>query len=118
MRSISRPHSKARSSAFAAALVLLALSTGRGAVASPPAVHIVNMDGTGFVPADLTVTLGDTVEWVNKDPFPHTATSDTGGFDSKKIPAGKSWKYTTTKKGDFDYVCTYHDNMTGTLHVR
>lgn len=91
------------------------LSSSRGEAA---ASHTVDMDGTGFNPAEITIAVGDTIQWVNKDPFPHTATSEAGGFDSDKIAAGKSWKFTFKKKGDFDYVCTYHDTMTGKIHVQ
>ena len=66
----------------------------------------------------LTVARGDTVVWVNKDLVPHTATSKTGAFDSQTIQAGKSWKFTVRKKGDFAYVCTFHPTMTATLRVK
>jgi plastocyanin len=56
--------------------------------------------------------------WVNKDLVPHTATSKAGEFDSQVIPAGKSWRFTTRKKGEFAYVCTFHPTMTATLQVR
>ena len=57
-----------------------------------------------------------TVSFVNKDPFPHTVTAP-GKFDSKEIAAGKTWKYKATKAGHFDYICTLHPNMKGTLVV-
>ena len=59
---------------------------------------------------------GDTVVWVNKDPFPHTATAK-GRFDSGSIPASKSWKWKAGKAGDYPYICTLHPNMTGTINV-
>jgi plastocyanin len=100
-----------------AALVLLASCGGPGAPATG-VTHTVNMDGTAFAPPEITVHVGDTIVWKNQDPFPHTATSKAAGFDSKKIAAGKSWSYTTTNKGDFDYICTLHENMTGKIHVQ
>jgi plastocyanin len=81
------------------------------------ATHTVVMEGTGFQPADLKIAAGDTVVWVNKDPFPHTATAKNGDFDSKEIEAGKSWKHTFKAKGDFAYVCTLHPPMKGTVKV-
>ena len=118
MRSTSRRRSGSEVVA-ALLLVLLAACAGPGASAAATGVtHTVAMDGTAFVPPELTVHVGDTVVWKNEDPFPHTATSTSAGFDSKKIPAGKSWSYTTKKKGDFDYVCTLHENMTGVIHVQ
>jgi len=87
----------------------------------PPALakttHTVAMDGTRFIPETLTVKRGDRVVWVNKDPFPHTATAD-GTFDSKSIAAGHSWSYVAQKSGKFAYICTLHPGMNGTLVVQ
>ena len=82
-----------------------------------PSTHTVVMEGTGFEPAELKIAAGDTVVWVNKDPFPHTATAKSGDFDSQEIPAGKSWKNIFKTKGDFAYACTLHPTMKGTLKV-
>ena len=65
----------------------------------------------------LTVARGDTVVWVNKDPFPHTATA-AGRFDSGDIAAGASWRYVATTVGSFDYICSYHPTMQATLNVK
>ena len=100
------------------ALVMAAMTTGGAAGAAAPVKHTVAIDGTAFVSADLTVTAGDTVVWVNKDPYPHTATSKAAGFDSRDIAPGKSWTYTAKTKGDFTYLCTIHPSMSGTLHVK
>jgi len=81
------------------------------------AEHTVVMDGVKFEPAALTVSSGDTVVWINKDPFPHTATAR-GVFDSHEIAAGKSWKFTPGKAGVYEYVCTLHPGMKGTLTVK
>ena len=78
--------------------------------------HTVAMDGTRFIPETLTVRRGDRVVWVNKDPFPHTATAGRI-FDSKSIAAGHSWSYVARKSGEFAYVCTLHPGMKGTLIV-
>jgi plastocyanin len=104
---------------FAAALALLCASMGPAAAADVPkaTTHTLAIDGTNFQPAALTVKVGDSVVWVNKDPFPHTVTSAAGGFDSHEIAPGKSWKYTATKKGEFPYVCIFHPTMKATLRV-
>ena len=105
---------------LAIALGLTPWLTGHGATPSRNAAvtHTVTIDGTRFDPEVLTVSAGDIVIWVNKDPFPHTATSESGKFDSKSIDAGKSWKYKTVKRGDFAYICTLHPTMKGTLRVK
>jgi plastocyanin len=83
-----------------------------------PKTHTVTMEGMRFQPERLTVARGDTIVWVNKDLVPHTATSKAGGFDSQIILAEKSWKFTPRKKGEFAYLCTYHPEMKGMLHVK
>jgi plastocyanin len=77
----------------------------------------VAIDGVSFVPAMLTVKVGATVVWINKDPFPHTVMSQTGGFDSHDLAPGQSWSYRTTRAGVFPYVCTLHPTMHATLTV-
>jgi plastocyanin len=102
-----------------AALGAVVLVTAPRAVATEnPARHTITIDATAFAPADLTVHAGDTVVWLNKDPYPHTATSKAAGFDSDDIRSGKSWKYVAKEKGDFPYVCSIHPSMKGTLHVK
>jgi plastocyanin len=99
-------------------LILVAASAHLSCVTAPPVTHTVVIEALTFTPAVLTVKPGDSVEWVNKDPFPHTATSQPGAFASKVIAAGQSWKHTMTAKGEFSYVCTLHPTMKGTLLVR
>ena len=98
--------------------ILAALALCGGAIAADkPATHTVVIEGLKFVPEMLTVKRGDTVVWINKDPYPHTATAK-GVFDSGAIAEGKSWKYTAEKAGEHPYLCTFHPNMKGLLRVR
>jgi plastocyanin len=75
------------------------------------------MNGTRFVPADVTVKLGETVTWTNKDPFPHNVFSSTGGFSSQDLKPGAAWRFRPKNEGRFPYVCTLHPGMQGTLVV-
>jgi plastocyanin len=99
--------------ALAAALGLASLALA----AQKAARHTVLIDGTSYRPQAITVKAGDTVVWTNKDPFPHTVTAK-GAFDSKGIAAGASWKHVMRKPGTYEYVCSYHPNMKGTVEVR
>ena len=101
--------------AWAAALVLLLGATGPSPGAATR-THTVVIEAVKYTPESITVKHGDTVVWINKDPFPHTVTAK-GAFDSHEIPADKSWKYTPRKSGEYAYVCTLHPNMKGTLRV-
>ena len=97
---------------------MLAMTTGAAAGAAKPAPHTITIEGTAFTPAELTVKPGDRIVWVNRDPYPHTATSEASGFDSRPIAPEKSWTYVARKKGDFPYTCAIHPSMKGTLHVK
>jgi plastocyanin len=105
--------------AVVAAGVMLvgAIVSGPAFPAEPAATtHTVVMKATSYAPQGLTIKLGDTVVFVNEDPFPHTATA-AGAFDSKSIAAGASWKYKPRHAGEYAYTCTFHPNMKGTLRV-
>jgi plastocyanin len=86
--------------------------------AGSPTVHTVIIDATRFQPATITIKAGDSIVWINKDMFPHTATSQAGGFDSGVLLAGKSWTHTFTKKGEVAYTCTLHPTMKGSVQVK
>jgi plastocyanin len=86
-------------------------ATGRGQG------NAVAMDGTTFTPGTVTVHVGDTVTWTNKDPFPHNVTSPAGGFKSGDLEPDRQWQFRATNTGRFSYVCTLHPGMNGTLIV-
>jgi len=79
--------------------------------------HTVVIDSLRFDPQVLTVKAGDTIVWVNRDPFPHTVTAEGKSFDSHEIAPGQSWKYTARKAGEFAYACMLHPTMKATLRV-
>jgi len=109
-------HIAAALRAAAAFCVVLAAALGPGVAHA--ATYTVVMEGVGFSPKVLTVARGDTVVWINKDPFPHTATAEDKSFDSKEIAPGKSWRFTAKKAGTFGYLCTLHPTMKGALVVK
>lgn len=66
---------------------------------------------------EKNVSVGITVKWINKDDVYHTVTSSGGLFDSGHIAAGEIYEYTFDSAGTYDYVCTLHSGMTGTVIV-
>jgi plastocyanin len=103
------------SSVVAATTVGFAIQVAAGE--SPPAHHTVVIEAMRFDPQELTLNAGDTVLWVNHDPFPHTVSAVGRQFDSHDIAAGASWKYVARRSGTYAYVCSLHPNMPGTLQV-
>jgi plastocyanin len=109
--------------ALAAALAVSACgsSTGSstgpsksGAQAGPRRVVIA---GYAFKPATLTVKAGTRVTFVNRDKTAHTATSQTTGFDTGTIAAGRSATVTASKPGTYSYYCQFHAFMVAKLIV-
>lgn len=99
-----------------AAVALLSISVGHGA-AVKPAKHTVTIEAVQFQPTVVEARRGDSIVWINKDPFPHTVTS-TGKFDSKEIQPGESWTYKVQQSGDLPYICTLHPTMKAALRVK
>ena len=91
--------------------VLLAM----GAVAAQAETITVTVDKMAFSPADINAKVGDTIEWVNKDTFAHTATVK-GGWEVM-LPVKKSGSMVVDKAGTIAYICRFHPNMKGTITV-
>jgi plastocyanin len=86
------------------------------AMAAAPRTHVVVIDKMKFgaVPADISA--GDTILWVNRDMFRHTATARHGSF-SVDLPPGAHAKTVVRARGAIPFYCKYHPAMTGTLKV-
>lgn len=87
------------------------------APAPPVAGTAVNITNFAFTPATLTVKVGDTVTWTNKDEEPHTVVANDGSFHSPGLDANATYSFTFTKAGSFDYICSIHPFMHGTVVV-
>jgi plastocyanin len=98
-------------------LLLCGATLGAATCGSKPVRHTVTMESTSFEPDVLTVNVGDTIVWLNKDMFPHTATS-AGRFDSGSIAVNGSWQYTPSEPAEIEYLCTLHPGMKARLLVK
>ena len=76
----------------------------------------VKMEKLGFVPAEVTAHVGDTIEWVNSDFVAHTATARDGSWDVL-IPVNAKKTVVLKTEGTVDYYCKFHPNMTGRILV-
>jgi plastocyanin len=87
---------------------------------APAEVKIVEVkiDNFSFGPQNVTVAVGATVTWTNRDDIPHTAASTDGVFKSKVMDTDEKFSYTFTKPGTYNYYCTIHPKMTGTVVVQ
>jgi plastocyanin len=89
------------------------------ATGSPAAVagDQVSIDNFAFAPATLTVKVGTTVTWTNRDEEPHTVVASDGSFHSPGMGTGATFSHTFSTAGKFDYVCSIHPMMHGTVVV-
>jgi plastocyanin len=83
-----------------------------------PAAMEVKIDNFSFGPAAITVPVGTTVTWTNRDDIPHTVVSDEKVFKSKVLDTDEKFSYTFAKAGTYPYFCSVHPKMTGKVVVQ
>lgn len=116
-----------RISASGLALVMLSatlLVSGCGSSGGAPMLGRTPMSGAKTVtikgfryhPADLTVSPGTNVTWVNQDRAPHTVTGK--GLNLDDLTSGRRSAFTFRRKGTYTYVCSFHPFMRGRVVVR
>jgi plastocyanin len=114
-----------------------ALAFFRRPVYAKPRIIEVSM-GTAlmtFLPATVTIKVGDTVRWTNPGIVSHIVNFDparakqagsvslpagVGPFNSEEMEKGDTFSHLFTVRGTYHYTCRYHENMgmTGTIIVR
>ena len=89
-----------------------------GAMAAPThaATIQIMIENLVISPAEVLAKVADTIEWINKDVFAHTATARNGDFDVT-MPPKKTVTYILKKAGAIEYYCRFHPNMKATLNV-
>jgi plastocyanin len=105
---------------FARALALGAMVLLVAAVIAAPAQAEetqVKIDNFTFNPQQITVKAGATVVWTNGDDIPHTVTSTTMAFRSQALDTDDKFSFTFATPGKYDYFCSLHPHMTGTIVV-
>jgi plastocyanin len=108
----------------------------RNATASAPPLLVKMVDTPpSYQPANLTVKVGDTVEWKNIGNSVHHASSDPSTavnpadvsnppgakpFDSGFLQPGQSFTYTFTAPGKYKFICAPHETsgMSGEVVVQ
>ena len=77
----------------------------------------VEMKDFTFVPAELTVKVGSTVTWTNKDSAGHDVKAADGSWGSESLSKGQSFSKVFDMEGTYEYVCTFHPGMQGKIIV-
>jgi plastocyanin len=112
------------SSAQAAPAPAPATDTMPGMAMAPSSATAANsadakvlIDSYKFGPDKLTVPVGTTVTWTNNDTDEHTVVAKDDSFRSGSLAKGQSFRYTFTKAGSYDYLCSIHPFMVATVVV-
>src|SRR5271169_5103204 len=91
---------------------------GVGAQEKAPASAAVKIDNFSFGPATVTVPVGTTVTWTNRDDIPHTVVGTDGVFKSKALDTDDKFSFVFDKPGTYPYFCSIHPKMTGQVIVK
>jgi plastocyanin len=91
-----------------------AMAAGAGAA---PRTHVVVIDKMKFGPVPAGIRAGDTILWVNRDIFRHTATARNGSFSIDLAPKAQG-RTIVAKPGQIAFYCKYHPGMTGVLGIK
>jgi len=78
--------------------------------------NTIRIKNFAFDPASIRVKVGSTVRWVNQDSVPHRILF-TDGADSTVLAGSQSWSRKFDVAGTYDYACTIHPAMQGTVIV-
>ena len=74
-------------------------------------------DTLAFIPDAVTIDVGDQVTWIWTGTLQHSATSETGVWDSGILQHPATYSFTFTSAGSYPYVCVIH-GFTGSVTVQ
>jgi plastocyanin len=124
-------HAAARLSPGRAVVVAMLIGPVVGALLAFGAVgaqepNEVVIDNFTFGPQELTVAVGTTVKFINRDDIPHTvvdknldkSVDKSKAFRSKALDTDDSYSFTFASAGTFDYFCSLHPKMQGKIIVK
>jgi len=89
---------------------------GGGNVTIPQGAQVLG--SSAYAPNPITLPVGTMVTWTNTDSTAHTATSNTGAFNSGTIAPGRSFSFTFQTAGTYPYHCNFHSGMVGSVVVQ
>ena len=98
----------------ALAAALLCVGAAPGVTAKPHRVTIRNLM---YHPAKITIKVGESVQWINKDDHDHTVVAMNKSFSSENLGRDDTFRHVFTRAGKFEYYCRYHPRMKGTVTV-
>lgn len=104
---------------ISSAVVSLALISIGAIRTAEPAANVVEVTivDLSFRPDSVTIKVGQTVRWINKDGRDHILLANDQSFKSPNMSPGDKFENKFTEAGKFEYRCVYRPRMTGTVVV-
>jgi plastocyanin len=102
---------------FAALVLTAGVATLRPAQAADATITIDNFT---FTPAQIRVSPGTQVTWVNNDDIPHVIVdaTDPRAMKSPPLDTDDRFSFVYAKAGTYPYFCGLHPHMQGTVIVQ
>lgn len=94
----------------------MAVVVSAAPASSAPAAR-VDIRAFEFEPEQVTIRAGDSVEWINHDFAPHTATDDAGDWDTGELAKAQTATLRFDTPGTYPYFCAYHPHMRAEIVV-
>lgn len=79
--------------------------------------HSVEIDNFNFTPVNVSVPVGSTVVWSNRDDVPHNVVSTEQKFKSPVLDTDEQFAHRFDAPGSYRYFCSIHPKMTGRITV-
>jgi plastocyanin len=105
------------SSSASSAASTMPMPASSGGSSTSAAGNEVDVKNFSFSPMSMTVAVGTTVTWKFEDSAAHTVSADDKSFVSPALSNGKTYTHTFTKAGTYQYICSIHQYMKGTIVV-
>ena len=103
--------------ATALAVAVFAAATALPAASGHAAETEVKIDQFAFAPQHVVVKAGTTATWINDDDIPRTIASSIKLYKSNALDTEDKFSFTFTTPGAYEYFCSLHPHMTGTIVV-
>ena len=110
---------------FAVLAVSAVAIVSSGASFAEDAIHpvaaeplTIKIDNFTFTPAEVTVSAGTSITWVNNDDIPHTVTASNKEFKSKPLDSEDKFSFVFSAPGSYDYFCSLHPHMKARVIVK
>ena len=102
--------------------LLLSSGSGNDADATPTVLDelavTIEIGGFRYRPPNLSLPVGATVTWVNRDTAPHDSKARDETWGTDLLKRDEEYAITFDEPGTWEYYCTIHPYMTATLTVR